>query len=140
MSWKIKFTYDTGDTFNSEPGQTDYLETTMSEAPYAYVYEWSDITDAQAALERMREHYLWQDSLSTTYGEDLNQPEWWTGKFDPKYRYRGDYPSFNAIGNNGEEIRLYGGSYLGYFETLVSAEIVSAVPEDDKNSFNLRGY
>ena len=134
MSWKIKFTYDTGNSFEQESGVEGYLCTTSS----CKSYIWDEIEDAQETLRRLKEHYLWQDSLDTTYGKDLSRPEWWTGKFDPKRRFSGDdYFSFNAPGNDGEEIRLYAGTYMGYFDQLIGAEIESVIPDNDKNKITI---
>lgn len=139
MKWIIKFTYDTGGSFETEYGVVGILEAKLNEDPYSIEYEWDDIAVAQIALQRMREHYEWQDSLITTYrSEDLPTPSWWTGKFDKRFRYSGDYATFNAPGNDGEELRFIASTYLGYFETLTEAEIVpakSSIAHDEKNRF-----
>lgn len=135
MGWKIKYVYNTGNTFEKIPGQEGWLR--ADDQPYNESYLWESLEDAQEALRRMGEHYLWQDSLSTTYSDDLERPEWHKDKICEGTKYSW---YFNAPGNNGEEIWFYAGTYLGYFETLVSAEIVSTVKNNNPNRIDFGDY
>lgn len=120
--YKIKFTYDTGDTFSTQDGVEGFID-----------YEFNSLDLAKQALVRMKEHYLWRLSEECAWQESKPVPHW----YKPK---SGSWTSdwyFNTIGNGGEEIWLYGGVYLGYFETLVSAEIVASNLEDDETRFEL---
>jgi hypothetical protein len=135
MGWKIKFNYDTGDTFGTYPGREGFVRAVDTDyETHPDGYEWDNKEVAREALGRLKEHYLWQDSLSTTYGEDLPQPKWW--EKDTKHDYGFDW-HFNVTGNDGEEIFLYSGTYLGYFETLNYAELVST---EDPDRVEFRKY
>lgn len=124
--FKIVYTYQTGGTFElyDSEGELDY--------------QFADLDDAKLALKRMREHYEWRDSHSTSYGDDLPQPDWW--KPDPKAGRWGDPTwSFNVM-DQGKEVWIYAGEYLGYFETLYNASIKAVEPDTSDMEFNLRGY
>jgi len=69
----------------------------------------------------MKEHYLWRLSEECTCEESRPTPVWY--KLKPKANGFPFY-YFNTIGNDEEEIWLYAVEYLGYFESLISAEIV----------------
>ena len=131
MGWMIKFTYDTGDTFKSYYDQEGYL------GDYTKPYVWDKLEDAQEALKRMKEHYLWQDSLSTTYSEDLPRPDWYKSAPGTRQYLPNSY-SFNAPGNNGEEVWFSSSEYCGYFETLNEVRIVAEKVNDDKNIVRFR--
>ncbi len=119
--YKIKFTYNTGNTFETENGVQGFID-----------YEFDSLALAKQALARMKEHYLWRLSEECTYEESKSVPEWYKHK-DKDW---GSDWYFNVPGNDEEEVWLYGGQYLGYFETLVCAEIVTATPEDDGMRFS----
>jgi hypothetical protein len=126
MTYKITYTYETGNTFDHED----------TEGEFEYKFDSEEL--AQEALQRMREHYDWQFSVDNYREEDVPQPKWWTR--DPSAaKYLNNW-SFNVMGNDGEEVWLYGGSYLGYFETLYEAEVVSTKTLSNKSKFTLRGY
>jgi len=47
---------------------------------------------------------------------------------------------FNVVGNDGTDVRLYGGAYLGYFSGLEGARVVAATPELPNSSFGFGFY
>lgn len=121
MTYKVIYSYETGGTF----------ELHDEEREFEYRFDSEEL--AQEALQRMREHYDWQFSVDNYREEDVPQPKWWK-KEPSKYKYLADW-SFNVKGNDGNDVYLYGGSYLGYFETLYGAEVVSAETLSNKNKF-----
>ena len=122
MTYKIIYSYETGDTF----------ETRDAEREFDYTFNSEEL--AQDALQRMKEHYYWQVSEDNyRYKDTAPQPAWW--KKEPKqaaYVSPNNW-SFNIVGNDGEDFWLYAGPYLGYFETLYSAEVVSVETKSNKN-------
>lgn len=123
--YKIKFIYDTGDSFSTQDGVVGYID-----------YEFSSLGLAKQALARMKEHYLWRLSEESAWREDSKPvPNWYKPKSKRKSMTSDWY--FNTMGNDEEEVWLYGGTYLGYFETLVSAEIITLSSEDDDVSFEI---
>jgi hypothetical protein len=120
--YKIKFTYNTGNTFETEDGVQGFIS-----------YEFDSLALAKQALARMKEHYLWRLSKECAYEESKPVPEWYKRK-DKNW---GSEWYFNVPGNDEEEVWLYGGEYLGYFETLVCAEIVAAIPGSDGMRFGI---
>lgn len=136
MSYYIKFTYDTGNTFEIQMGETGSLY--YQEDNQRLLCTWEDLDLAREALKRMKEHYLWQDSLSTTYSDDLSEPKWWIERPEERMRYSTKY-HFNVLLEKDREVFAYSGEYLGFFETLISAEI-KRIEEENLDSFNLRGY
>lgn len=108
--YKIEFIYDTGDSFSESPGQKGEFD-----------YEFDSLDSAKETLRRMKEHYLWRLSEECTYEESRPAPVW----YKPKPKTSGfHFYYFNIIGNDEEEIWLSAMEYLGYFESLVSAEII----------------
>ena len=53
IEYKIKYSYRTGDSFNTSEGE-DTLE-----------YVWTDLDVAKEALKRIKEHYKWYDCIES---------------------------------------------------------------------------
>jgi len=120
--YKIKFIYDTGNTFEKEEEKEGFID-----------YDFDSLALAKQALARMKEHYLWRLSEECAYEDSKPMPDW----YNYKNRGWGSEWYFNVPGNNKEEVWLYGGQYLGFFENLVSAEIVGVTQENDDMRFDL---
>ena len=139
MKYKIEFSYTTGSTFEDDSIEIDCLETMYNEDTNtcSYVYHWDTLEVAQNALLRMKEHYIWASSLNSVHKEILC-PVWYKKSTKCKMVSDSKY-SFNVIGNDNKEVRMYAAMYLGYFETLISAEIKMAnnLHVESKNSFRI---
>lgn len=117
MSYKIKYHYQTGDSFGSED-RMEYLE-----------YEWKDVDKAKAALKRIREHYDWYCSKEDSWRDEIPRPKWWKCN-STKYM---DHHYINLEMDNGEEIQFWC-PWCGYFERLYGAEVMS---NDNEWSFTV---
>ena len=121
--YRIHFTYTTGSTFETEHGVTGKLD-----------YVFNSIDKAKAALQRMEEHYEWENDRQSAYAADkLDPPSWWKKcpqEIKGKIRYNW---GFNVEGNDGKEVWLNGRTYLGYFEYLEEAEIRHYTIEKEKD-------
>lgn len=125
MTFKIKITYQTGDSFGTHV-EEDVLE-----------YEWESIDYAKDSLRRIKEHYEWNqkrsynDSLIT----DKNRPSWHNPKgYHPSRSMdRSVIPSIiNLDIDENTEIQ-FPAMWLGYFERLIRCQIVC---EGDDMSFD----
>ncbi len=131
MSWKITYEYETGNTFG--------CENTSGE----FDYEFDTLELAQNALARMGEHYKWRFSIDAWHQEDRPTPTWWKPQKKPT-KSKGTFTEyynnmhFNVVGNDGKEIWLYAGTYMGYFETLQAAQVETTEPGTDKNKLCFR--
>lgn len=119
----IEYDYETGNTFGSHE---ESRVLTTAELGYGEGFKFEKLEDAKEVLKRMREHYDWKDSISTTYGDDLERPKWLSRSLT------NSSDSFNCE-VDGEEVIFYG-HYIGYFERLIGASIVS---EKDELSFKV---
>ena len=113
VMYKIKYSYRTGDSFHSEDRE-DILDE----------IEWSELENAEAALERIREHYEWYESLNgySFRRDKVKRPEWHEKEVDNK----DPFTNRNLITlklDNGNHVQFWA-PWCGYFETLYGAEIV----------------
>jgi hypothetical protein len=111
--YKIKYTYQTGDSFHTEERE-DLLE-----------YEWMDLDTVKECLKRIREHYKWYQSLENSYSfrkEEVEKPKWHNVKVE-KYIMSNQHCLMNMPMDNGNEVQFWP-PWCGYFEHLHSAEIV----------------
>ncbi len=115
--YKIKYSYKTGDSFGNEDRES-LLE-----------YEWEDLDVAKEALRRIKEHYVWYESIAHPYYvNDSVKPEWHNIKEGNIAKDMIHY-MLNIPADNGEEYQFWA-PWCGYFETLYGAEIV-VVDEKD---------
>ena len=126
MPYKIKIIYDTGDTFGTEEGLEYYLEDSNSEYPRGD-FQCNNKETARLILQRLKEHYEWIASKDSHWKDDLPKPKWLKKKVRSGVSY--DW-YFNAYDDDGNEVWFYTGTYCGYFETLVSAEVETFNEED----------
>lgn len=121
--YRIKLTYDTGDSFHNEYG----LEETLG-------VSWSTLELAEENLNRIKEHYEFVKA-DEIYRWDLTNKEIRKKKEEAKnqrwYRNEYDYPegSVILILDNGEEFVQSASFYCGYFESLTCAEIIQDLPK-----------
>lgn len=112
MRYKIKYHYQTGDSFNTYE-HTDYLD-----------YYWDDLDIAKEALRRIEEHYPWARRFSRRHDGDYSTaPSWWKVDGD---RFWALENLINIPVTADKEVQFYC-PWLGYFEYLHYAEIV---PDD----------
>jgi hypothetical protein len=113
MEHKIKYSYRTGDSFNTYDRE-EFLE-----------IEWKDLNVAKEALKRIKEHYKWYKSVEDgrRYRDEpeVKQPVWWKVKNE---HISTQHNLINLPLDNGKEIQMWC-PWCGYFETLYGAEIVS---------------
>lgn len=135
--FKIKITYDTGDSFHHEDGVEDFVKELT----------WKNSKTAEKALKDIEEHYYWYMIM---------HKEWNVGKEDKekalkkaqksKWAYFSPYAStyeknnkipseFSLLVENddGERVSI-SCFWCGYFEHLVGGDIVE---EDGDRSFRI---
>lgn len=107
MTYKIKYSYKTGDSFKSWD-ESGILE-----------MEWKKLSNAKAALKHIKEHYDWYRDQANSWrrlgDEPIAEPEWHTSKYESV---------INLVLDNGNEVS-FAAPWCGYFERLHTAEIVS---------------
>lgn len=120
----IKIDYVTGDSFK------------LYEADTTLSGEWT-LEVAKENLKRIKEHYIQYQIRNNYYSialqdkatkleEDISNKSWHTGKY---WEY-----SLNLLENDGS-VKEYRCPWIGYFESLNSARIISITPEDDEMTF-----
>lgn len=114
MIYKIKYSYETGDSFGRQDTEGE-LE-----------MEWENLDNAKIALKRIQEHYKWYEdhNRSYRYGKEkpVEEPAWHKGEqYDFTLKVKLD---------NGNEVQ-FSAPWCGYFERLYSAEIFTPIEHDD---------
>ncbi len=64
QKYKIEYSYSTGDSFGSRD-EVDILE-----------YNWDTLELAKEALQRIKEHYVWYESLEGYDHNKVEKPKW----------------------------------------------------------------
>ena len=110
--YRIQYQYQTGDSFHTEDRE-DILE-----------YEWLDLDIAKECLRRIKEHYLWYESLENSYSfrDPVSKPVWHNVKIQ-RLGDRNEHCLINLPVDNGKEIQFWP-PWCGYFERLYGAEII----------------
>lgn len=126
MKYKIKITYDTGDSFHTECG----LETELEE-------EYSTLELAEENLTRIKEHYVLreaQDEVGRRWfsKDDKRKAELEKiiaeAKNKPWYVEKHPDICIKLLLNNRKEWQI-SAFWCGYFEHLQSAEIIQVLPK-----------
>jgi hypothetical protein len=113
-NYKIKYVYDTGDSFHTEEGVEGILE-----------FTWTSIDIAKENLQRIKEHYEHYkgqhsmfDRLSKKAQKEklaqIKEKDWFDAKYESCIKLKAD---------NGNLCSIYP-PWIGYFESLVSVEII----------------
>lgn len=119
MSYRIKISYQTGDSFSTEDRE-DYIEG-----------EWNDLKILEENLDRIEQHYLWykweNDSYLKRYhpNEKKEKPSFVSDEFDF---------CFNLKLDDGTEYQ-YSAFWCGYFERLYNASIIRELPKLASKNF-----
>jgi hypothetical protein len=123
MSYKIKITYDTGDSFKTERDLEQYVEG-----------EWESLEVATENLNRIKEHYEYYEAAKRYHfnsaqrrkAADIidNAPnqKWYAGDVQD-YVY-----SLKLLTDDNTEYVQHA-FWCGYFESLVGAEIEQELPK-----------
>lgn len=124
--YTIKITYDTGDSFNQYNGRTDT------------VGEWKTRELAVENAKRLAEHYdIYKRCHSNHYGNDcLTEKEAidviktkeWCPVIEEKSHSK-DFLMLHSVMltlDSGDKMQFGTSTWCGYFESLVSIEVVSA--------------
>jgi len=125
MKYRIKYAYQTGDSFHTEDNER-LLE-----------YEWEDLEVAKECLKRIREHYSWYESITNSWMDKVEKPAWHNitkGEFIDEHDV---HNLINLPMDNGKEIQFWP-PWCGYFETLHGASIVLDSPGTEEIEFSLR--
>ena len=113
--FKIKYSYKTGDSFHSEDKEK-ILE-----------FDWIDLQLAKQALQRIREHYLWYESINNSYSfrpKNIERPEWHIKELDESGLDEHSIPNMLVLQmDEGKQVQFWC-PWCGYFEHLYGAEIV----------------
>lgn len=113
MIYKIKYSYETGDSFGRHDAE-GVLE-----------MEWTNLDNAKAALKRIKEHWLWYEDQNVYYwkpDKSAPEPEWHKGE---EYDF-----TVKVLLDNGNEVKFCA-PWCGYFERLHGAEIFVPAEYDD---------
>ncbi len=108
--YKIKYFYQTGDSFHTEERE-DILE-----------FDWDDLDMAKESLKRIEEHYKWYQSKESYFGrkKEIEKPKW----HNVKYEHNDEHCLMNIRMDNEKEVQFWP-PWCGYFESLHSAEIIT---------------
>lgn len=114
MRYKIRYNYDTGDSFHIERNISQELELT-----------WSNYEVAQANLIRIKDHYDWFESKKSSFADkiDPSGKDWYNEKYSI---------CINLYTDNGTKCEIRA-PWCGYFENLNEIEIIIV---GDKITFN----
>lgn len=111
IEYKIKYNYNTGDSFNTERNCIAYLECT-----------WTNLEIVKDNLRRIREHYLYNDSLSQKNKRQIKKikkeaevKDWFVAKYDS---------CLKLLANSRTEFQI-SAPWVGYFKSLNEVEIES---------------
>ena len=116
MKYKIKYNYNTGDSFHTEEGIESELD-----------LEWDNIDVAKANIKRIEEHYK-QYKRANTYSNKRDKDVY--GENRQKDWFVTDYPLYclYLYTDDGKPWQVYA-PWCGYFESLNFVEII--VNNDD---------
>lgn len=108
--YKIKYNYQTGDSFHTETCE-EVLE-----------FDWEDLDIAKEGLKRINEHYKWYSSKNSySFNKnEVSKPEWHNVNTDLVSQ---EHYLMNIRMDNGKEVQFWP-PWCGYFETLYGAEII----------------
>lgn len=111
MQYQIEVFYRTGDSYGSHDAST-VLEMT-----------WKDLDKAKDALKRIKEHYAWYQFKNDP--EYMRRPK----ASEPEWHKSEKYDAIvKVVLDNGKEVK-FSAPWCGYFETLISAKILSGDPD-----------
>lgn len=124
--YQIKYNYNTGNSFGTETGLENIVE-----------IEWENIENAKANLIRIKEHYQFNLDLQSYNNrskenrekliEEASKKDWFTKDY-------GDYNCMILYTDSGKQFKWWP-TWMGYFESLNHAEIISKVEEGLKIEF-----
>lgn len=133
MKYKIKYSYQTGDSFGNSDEEA-ILE-----------LEWENIDIAKANLKRIEEHYKYYQAKEKS--QEFNASKWYKEECEYVVKVESEKPDWLVIDSNRllayHSIKLFTDEgkpwqfwcpWCGYFETLYGAEII---PDESDMKFTL---
>lgn len=125
MKYKIKIDYVTGNSFGSED-TSSIIE-----------LEWNDLEVAKANLKRIQDHWAYytakegrrwwsreKEAKELITKVELEKPDWLVTKYHDATFKGSHHCLIKLYADNGNVFQTWP-PYVGYFESLTSAEIVS---------------
>ena len=133
MSYKIKYIYDTGDSFNTNYEVEDVLE-----------LEWNKLKVAKANLKRIEEHYKQYTDCHTSYTKKSNQEileenvhkDWFVNK-PILVCYKDDITNYSAIDESFKQKALYRGYLINYLIDVTAATYQIILYTDDNKPWQI---
>ena len=113
--YKIKYNYNTGDSFKESCGLEDFLE-----------YVWSNLEIAKANLQRIKEHYEWYRLKNKQFYFDSSKEKEVKNKikeYQTKDWFVKKHDSIKLMLDNENFVQFWP-PWVGYFESLNYVEIV----------------
>jgi len=113
--YRIKYYYRTGSSFGSEDRE-ELLE-----------FEWTDLKTCKDALQRIKEHYKWYKSVSSSYSfspKTIERPQWHIDELVDNGLHESTIQNMIVFKSDKGKLFQFWAPWCGYFETLYSAEIV----------------
>lgn len=118
-TYKIEITYDTGDSFHQEYGVKSTLPIL-----------WNDLSKAKQAIKDIEEHYHYVMIMEREVNAGKKERATTKAIAEKKPWFNKTYPTVSILLENDEGKRENHSSFwTGYFESLVSADILE-VPEE----------
>jgi hypothetical protein len=132
MKYKIKYNYNTGDSFHNEDNLESYLE-----------LEWNNLSIAKANLQRIKEHYTQYQGIEYSFKQKSNQEllqenqhRDWFVKQDRLVTFKKDNPdNYWAIDKSQEKKCLDAGNGVKTIIDEFSAKHQIILYTDDKKSW-----
>ena len=115
MKYRIKYNYNTGDSFHTKEGLEAYLECS-----------WENLEIAKANLQRIREHYEFSKRMDLSFSWEQKKAEDSEKVAKTKDWYIKKYATscLKLQADNGNFFQFYA-PWCGYFESLNEIEIVA---------------
>lgn len=124
--YKIKYSYNTGDSFHTTKDIQEILE-----------YEWGTLSEAQEALNCIKEHYIYyKANREHTYDkkrQEINNKIINDAEIKPWF-VKEHEGCLKLIADNDNEYQFHA-TWCGYFESLNWAEIIVPMPNQMRIEF-----
>jgi len=127
--YRIKYNYNTGDSFNQYENQIDYLDG-----------EYENLAIADENVKRILEHYKFYKNLNKHYNsqkenekilEEAKKQRWYTKN---RKGWGSENETIVLLADNGQEYQILA-PWCGYFESLNSVQIEPISPPELQEKF-----
>lgn len=121
MKYRILINYDTGDSFNQDLDNDEYL-----------ALEWTNLDIVKENCSRIKEHYKYCNPDRYSYKTNKQWKDYHDDAKSERW-YRAEYPETSLIilKDDGSEF-IQSSFYAGYFETLNYIKIVTTESDFEK--------